>query len=222
MMPIQKSLILTPLTLSFNLAPSATSESFPSVAVLCQNIHAAQHSCVCLPGGCCLCHLRNSWQKHGEEQAREPSPGKRNQEQGQAQHLLLSHTQKPHHAGPDMHDTDLCLPLKDFSLACCLSLQSHISSLDLLSLWLQSLSCCCYLPQLCQCSWQPDTVPCVQRCVKWAGLVKNTPLPLYLYHGFKTKTPSSHLCSMSCCQQHVLLPGHSPAGLLSASCSLLL
>lgn len=117
------------------------------------------------------------WQKRGKEQAREPPPGKHTQEQAYAQHLRPSHIEKPHHVGPDMCSTELCFPIKDFSLACCLSLQSHISSLDFLSPCMQSLSSCRYLPQLCQCPWQPNTVSCAQVCVSRAGLVKIPPLP---------------------------------------------
>lgn len=68
-----------------------------------------------------------------------------------------------------MCTTGLRFPLKDFSLACCLSLQSHISFLDFLSLCMQSLSSCHYLPRLCQCPCQPNTVSWVQACVSRAS-----------------------------------------------------
>jgi len=79
---------------------------------------------------------------------------------------------RPHHAGPDMHSTELCPHLKDFSLACCLALQSRISSLDFPSPCIQSLSSFCCLPWLwCapteQASWKmPPSLPICNTCSK--------------------------------------------------------
>lgn len=65
-------------------------------------------------------------------------------------------------AGPYMHSTEFCPHLKDFSLACCLALQSCISSLDFLSPCIQSLFSFCWLPWLwnmCQLSRPVEKCP---------------------------------------------------------------
>lgn len=169
---------------SFSCSPSPDPPQLPSTPACVQWVSAA----------------RPAWETHGSNVVRS-KPGSLLPENIARSRAMFSICFLPTYKKPSSrwawHAQPRALSSSKISpWLCCLSLQSRISSLDFFSQSMQSLSSCCYLPQLCQCPWQSNTVPWAQGCVNWAGLVKNPPLPSYLYRMFKTKMVSGHLCSM--------------------------
>lgn len=149
-------------TLSFNSVPNSHLYEFSFTrSSLSQLPHAAQHFCECpFPSH----NTRIMRSKPGSILLKNiPSM------QGLIRigamlsiYFLPKYKIRPHCAGPDMHGTEFCPLLKDFSLACCLALQSCVSSLDFPSLCIQSLSSFCCLPWLwhvCQLSRPVEKCP---------------------------------------------------------------